>query len=285
MLAALAAAASVALAPNVFATGPDNGPTYSDRDGDGLPDNSDPCPDNSDPTCSGQDCGTATNTEKGRSWIGRTCRFEYTGVWCTNGTRQRSHADCPPVRIGSNAGTGGGGGGSGGKGGGGGGSDQSSGNDEQDAPDRTPTPGDDVNADRNVVQQCALELGAKSNVFLQVADERVNVEYGDAQWTRHPSPGETIITPVRGATQLQDGKPHIVLSYERIKRFAGRYGHSYWQEFADTLVHEYYHAFDMLECGCGDPHRALSKSPDDYEDYTDKRADPEAKALASCLPD
>ena len=284
MLAALAAAASVAFAPNVFATRPYHGPNYYDRDGDGLPDDSDPCPDNSDPTCSGQDCGTATTTGKGRSWIGRTCRFEYTGVWCTNGTRQTSYADCPPVRIGSNAGTGGGGGGSGGKGGG---SDQSSGNDGQDSPDtsnRTPTPGDDVNADRNVVQQCALELGAKSNVFLEVADERVSVEYS------YPSvfeqgPEESVARLVLGATQLQDGKPHIELSYDLISRDADLKGNSYWEEFAETLIHEYYHAYDMLECGCEDPHKALKKSPERYEDYTNDRAEPEAKALASCLPD
>ena len=61
----LAAVVCVAFAPTVFATGPDNGPTYHDTDGDGMTDDNDPCPNNPDPTCSRQMCGTTTITGDG----------------------------------------------------------------------------------------------------------------------------------------------------------------------------------------------------------------------------
>lgn len=279
MLGALLAVASVAFAPNVFATGPDNGPTYHDQDGDGMPDDSDPCPKNPDPTCSSQICTTTTITENGRSSTSEQCHYEYS-VQCPDGTYQPTYSDCGSTRgTDSDADTGGGGGG-------GGGSGQNGGN---SASNGSPTPGVSIDQDAEVVKDCAASAsrGGPPDLFSQVSvlayqrmGNAVPVSYGSLA-----GGGPNAL----GYTAWGGGNISITLDPATIEAHADARpgGRSYWHEFAEVLFHEYHHAYDMLNCNCGNPHERFEPrmTESQYETHTQNKAEGAASSLASCLPD
>ena len=71
------------------------------------------------------------------------------------------------------------------------------------------------------------------------------------------------------------------------KQFKGR---NYWQQFANMLLHEYHHAYDMLICSCSDPDVRLKLTGQQYEDETWRKADEDVDRLfgganAACLAD
>ena len=289
MLAALAVVASMAFAPNVLATGPDNGPNYYDRDGDGKSDDSDECPDDPSPTCTREKCGTTTITGDGRRWTGEDCAREYNGahgVQCPDGTYEPTYADCGSTRgTDSDSGTGGGRGGGGGSGGSGG-SGQNGGNGASNA---SPALGVNIDQDAGVVKDCAASAsrGGPPDLFSQVsalAYERmgnaVPLSYGSLA---HHGP------TTMGYTKREKGKVSITLDPVRIAENAiNRPGdRSDWHEFAEVLFHEYHHAYDMLNCNCGNPHERFEPSITlvQYENDTQAKAVGDAVAVASCLPE
>ena len=77
----------------------------------------------------------------------------------------------------------------------------------------------------------------------------------------------------------------VTIDSELIAADAERAGLGYWDLLADTLIHEYYHAYDMFTCVCGNPHEWRGQSRSDYEADTSDRAAEKAGALAACLPD
>ena len=113
----------------------------------------------------------------------------------------------------------------------------------------------------------------------------VTVSYADATTVIHEGHDTTLIVNALGNTQWNGGKPKITIDSELIAADAERAGLGYWDLFADTLIHEYYHAYDMFTCVCGNPHKWRGQSRSDYEADTSDRAAEKAGALAACLPD
>ena len=247
MLGVLTVAASVVFAPNVLATEPDNGPTYNDRDGDGLPDNSDPCPDNPATTCTSQKCGTTTITGDGSSFTGASCQYEYNGanpVQCPDGTYAPTSADCSTRGTGSD-GTGGGGGSGGGNGGGGGGGSQ----------EATPAPAPpSLAAAQGNVEACAAAKPGYRNVMDMAKEEagrrglRIVVESG-------PLEGILGYTVCRGSVNwhgnIRPSSITVTIDETNIRRNVAelrgtRKQTEYMHLFAEVLLHEYQHAYDCV---------------------------------------
>lgn len=84
-----------------------------------------------------------------------------------------------------------------------------------------------------------------------------------------------------------NGPIEILIDHERIASIAEERGESYWHEFAKTLLHEFYHAQDMLRCSCNNPHEVGDMEDDFhvYDDKTEKRAVELYETLKACLPD
>ena len=279
MLGVLTVAASVVFAPNVLATEPDNGPTYNDRDGDGLPDNSDPCPDNPATTCTSQKCGTTTITGDGSSFTGASCQYEYNGanpVQCPDGTYAPTSADCSTRGTGSD-GTGGGGGSGGGNGGGGGGGSQ----------EATPAPAPpSLAAAQGNVEACAAAKPGYRNVMDMAKEEagrrglRIVVESG-------PLPGNTMGYLSCRGREAWDGRIDpssitMTIDEANIRRaVASRRGTSrqteYMHLFAELLLHEYQHA---LDCAIGRlPVRTDGRLPDYFEFSAERAASRDYREL------
>ena len=249
MLGALALAASVAFAPNVLATEPDNGPTYNDRDGDGLPDNSDPCPDNAATTCTSQKCGTTTITGDGSSFTGASCQYEYNGanpVQCPDGTYAPTSADCSTRGTGSD-GTGGGGGSGGGNGGGGGGGSQ----------EATPAPAPpSLAAAQGNVEACAAAKPDYESI-IDEAEEAAKLRGLEIVVVSGPLPrnqlGYLACTGPRNMHgNIRPRLIQITIDEAKISRsVAARRGTSrqteYMHLFAEVLLHEHKHAYDCAE--------------------------------------
>ena len=156
-----------------------------------------------------------------------------------------------------------------------------------------PTHGVNIDADVKVVKDCADRATpptAPEHLFNRVAKMGVvTVSYGNARTVIHEGPGRTRIVDPLGNTTWNGGAPRITIDRDRIASDVKETGVRYWNLFADTLIHEYYHAYDMFNCACNDPHNEpghpWSGSRSGYEDHTTERAAQAAGALAACLAD
>ena len=171
-------------------------------------------------------------------------------------------------------------------GGSGGGSDGGNGNGGGDTtPEPPPPPPRDINADSATVEACAP---AGSSVFSEARNlGTVNVTYGHALAVTHGNPTSVVLA--YGTSQWQGNSTvDIEISQDRVQARADRETEeSYWDVFATTLIHEYYHAYDMLRCNCESPEgtNGLPSDRGEYEDRTNERAAADHAVLASCLPD
>ena len=246
-LGALVAVVSVALAPNAFATGQDNGPTYTDdQDGDGMPDDSDPCPNNPDTTCSSQKCGTTTITGDGSTFAGDSCQYEYNGanpVRCPDGTYAPTSADCPTGGTGSDAGSGGG------SDGGGGGSGAGGGREATPEPAAPPPLG----TAQATVEGCAA---AKPNYrsYMDMAKDAAHRKKLSIVVRSGPLPERVAgllacYGEDNGQGRLEPSSITMTIDEAAIsdavaRRRGTRKQTEYMHLFAEVLLHEYKHAYD-----------------------------------------
>ena len=244
-----------------------------DSDGDGKPDSRDACPQDPDPNC---------NT------IIAYGDRSHLPVTCSDGTRVADVNECPNYYAASGNGNGGSqddDDSSAGRGGGGGGSGSRSPVARSPAPPATA--GASIADDMDFVKACAHRGRGSGppHIFEATAPwGKVNVIYGDAGFGASGSPNQGFITKT-GARSVS-----ITMDYEDInwsKQFKGR---NYWQQFANTLLHEYHHAYDMLTCKCANPHVGKKLTRQQYEDETQRKADDDFDFLfgganAACLAD
>ena len=242
----LAAVVCVAFAPTVFATGPDNGPTYHDTDGDGMTDDNDPCPNNPDPTCSRQMCGTTTITGDGGRWTGSDCVYEYNGgVPCPDGTYPLTHTGCSTRGTDSDSDTGSGRGG-GGSGGGGGGRDA------------TPEPAAPaLGTAQTTVEGCAAAKPGYSNIMdeAKAAAAALNPPLQIAVVSGQVAGGLGLMSCLgkdNGRGRIRPTSITITVDEATISStVAGRRGTKeqteYMHVFAEVLLHEYRHAYDCAK--------------------------------------
>ena len=165
----------------------------------------------------------------------------------------------------------------------------------------TPTPGVSISADEKVVKDCAdasrpepppgLELPPHVLDYVrQNALFGLTVDYrAKLRATIQESDGSITILIALGTTEWPrtNGPIEILIDHERIASIAEERGESYWHEFAKTLLHEFYHAQDMLRCSCNNPHEVGDMEDDFhvYDDKTEKRAVELYETLKACLPD
>ena len=136
------------------------------------------------------------------------------------------------------------------------------------------------------VKACADEgRGAgPPHVFYNASKEGVtNVSYGDAGTGYNGNPAQ-------GRAARTGASVSITMDFEAIKESATQELRNYWQQFANVLLHEYYHAYDMLFCSCSDPDVRFKLTRQQYEDETQRKADEEfdrlfGRANAACLAD
>ena len=198
----------------------------------------------------------------------RRCQFFGVRLACQNIGRFKAYCatnpGIPPCAAFAGSTSGGGGGGGGRHGGNGNG-----------ASNPPPTPGNSIDDDADVVKNCARQHGR--DLFTQVAGMgAVAVRYRDTG------------PRIRGTARwLGDDQVAITINGDLIASVARRRRTSYWYEFAHTLLHEYHHARDMLDCSCGNPHEEPDPpmSVADYERATDSQAVKDRNEIASCLPD
>lgn len=239
-----------------------------DTDGDGMPDSRDPCPQDPFPNCE-------TVVAYGdRSHLPA----------CSDGTRVADVKECPNYYAASGNGNGGSqdddDSGAGGGGGGGGGSPVA----------RSPVPpataGASIADDVKFVEACADEgrgVGPP-HVFYNASEEGVvNVSYGDAGTGYNGNPAQ-------GRTARNGASVSITMDFEVIKENAPEELRNYWQQFANVLLHEYHHAYDMLLCRCSDPDVRFKLTRQQYENDTQRKADEDfdrlfGRANAACLAD
>ena len=171
-----------------------------------------------------------------------------------------------------------------GRGGGGGGSGSRSPVARSPAPPATA--GASIADDVDFVKACADEGRGSGppHVFYDALKRGVtNVSYGDAGIGDNGNPAQ-------GRAVYTGASVSITMDFEVIKENAPGKLRNYWQQFANVLLHEYHHAYDMLSCKCGDPDVWLKLTRQQYEDETWRKADEDfdrffGGANAACLAD
>ena len=101
--------------------------------------------------------------------------------------------------------------------------------------------------------------------------------------------GSTTVVSALGTTEWPRTNDPIksLINHELIASTAETQRKSYWHPFAKTLLHEFYHAQDMLRCSCNNPHE-VGDMQDDFDHYdheTEERAVELYETLKACLPD
>ena len=210
---------------------------------------------------------------------------------CSDGTRVADVNECPNYYAASGDGNGGSqddDDSSAGRGGGGGGGGGGSGSRSRVA--RSPAPpataGASIADDVDFVKACADEGRGSGppHVFYDSLEKGVtNVSYGDAGIGDNGNPAQ-------GRAVYTGASVSITMDFEVIKENALGKLRNYWQQFANVLLHEYHHAYDMLSCKCGDPDVRLKLTRQQYEDETWRKADEDfdrffGGANAACLAD
>ena len=243
-----------------------------DSDGDGKPDSKDACPQDPDPNCN------TIIVYGDRSHL---------PVTCSDGTRVADVNECPNYYAASGDGNGGSqddDDSSAGRGGGGGGGGSRSPVARSPAPPATA--GASIADDVDFVKACADEGRGSGppHVFYDSLEKGVtNVSYGDAGIGDNGNPAQ-------GRAVYTGASVSITMDFEVIKENAPGKLRNYWQQFANVLLHEYHHAYDMLSCKCGDPDVRLKLTRQQYEDETWRKADEDfdrffGGANAACLAD
>ena len=166
----------------------------------------------------------------------------------------------------------------------GGGAGQNSGTSQSNAP----TPGV-INKDVKVVKDCAVATTPEDGPphLLSRAMGSLTVRYGDATVVIHQRSGTALVTGALGKTERHPvtGRLTITIDQRRVASRAEDEDKGYWRVFAETLLHEYQHAWDFHSCACNNPHERLGMTWDDYEEDVEQGALDGAKRLAACLPD